>query len=98
MPRHLIEWLDVVCPLATEGGWRARTVSAITSQQQGNGFDCGVACLLYAEKCGQRQEREDIGLHTDQQAITWYRQLLQEYFHTLASAPGGPDGEFQPDG
>ena len=84
VPRHLIEWLDVVCPLPTEGGWRARTVSAITCQQQGNGFDCGVACLLYAEKCGQAQEREDIGAGTNQHAITWYRALLQHYFQQLA--------------
>ena len=92
VPRHLIEWLDVVCPLPTEGGWRARTVSAITSQQQGNGFDCGVACLLYAEKCGQRQEREDIGAHTNQRAITWYRNLLQRYFQELSASGGGGGG------
>ena len=53
-------------------------------QQQGNGFDCGVACLLYAEKCGQALEREDIGAGTDQLAITWYRALLQRYLQQLA--------------
>jgi hypothetical protein len=98
VPRQLIEWLDTVCPLPIEGGWRARTVSAITSQQQGNGFDCGVACLLYAEKCGQRQEREDIGGGTDQTAITWYRALLQAYFQSLASSGADGDGGGESDG
>jgi hypothetical protein len=57
VPRDLISWLDDICPLSTAGGWKSRTVAAITSQQQGNGFDCGVACLLYAEKCGQGFEK-----------------------------------------
>ena len=57
VPPHLIEWLDTVCPLPTADGWKARTVSAITSAHQGNGFDCGVACLLYAEKCGLGMEK-----------------------------------------
>jgi hypothetical protein len=70
-------------PVGFAGGWRARTTSAITNQHQGNGFDCGVACLLYAEKCGQDQEKEDIGLYTDQDEITWYRNLLKEYFDRL---------------
>lgn len=80
VPRHLIEWLDAVCPLPTADGWRARTVSAITSQQQGNGFDCGVACLLYAEKCLQGQAAEDVMGTTDQVQITRFRELLTAYF------------------
>jgi hypothetical protein len=80
VPKALIQWLDTVCPLATAGGWRARTVSAIQSAHQGNGFDCGVACLLYAEKCGQGQEKEDIGNFTDQNDFTRYRKTLQDYF------------------
>lgn len=53
VPPHLIAWLDAVCPLPTGDGWKSRTVSAITESHQDNGFDCGVACLLYAEKCAQ---------------------------------------------
>jgi hypothetical protein len=90
VPRHLITWLDAVCPLQTPGGWRSRTVSAITSQHQGNGFDCGVACLLYAEKCGQSMEKEDVCAGTDQAEITDYRITLQGYFdRLLASGSGG---------
>ena len=52
VPRHLIEWLDAVCPLDTEGGWKERSLSAITRQHQINGFDCGVACRECAERSG----------------------------------------------
>ena len=86
VPRPLIEWLDTVCPLPTEGGWRSRTVSAIKSKQQGNGFDCGVACLLYSEKCAQGREKEDIGLTTDQSEITWFRELVNAYFDKLSGS------------
>jgi len=57
VPSQLLAWLDHVCPLPTADGWKARTVSAITAKHQGNGFDCGVACLLYAEKCAQGMAR-----------------------------------------
>ncbi len=53
--KELINWLNKCYPLSgidTEG-WISRSCSAITSQQQTTGFDCGVATLLYAEKCGQ---------------------------------------------
>ncbi len=53
--KELINWLNECYPLGgidTEG-WISRSCSAITSQQQTTGFDCGVATLLYAEKCGQ---------------------------------------------
>lgn len=86
VPRTLITWLDAVCPLPTPGGWRARTRSAITSQQQGNGFDCGVACLLYAEKCAQGREKEDICDGTDQSEITAYRAQLMQVINMLAGA------------
>jgi hypothetical protein len=95
-----VQWLDTVCPLSVPGGWRSRTRSAIREQQQGNGFDCGVACLLYAEKCGQvcacaqvnilsqhymmqGYAAEDIGAHTDQDEITWYRAVLQAYLDSI---------------
>lgn len=83
VPRDLITWLDRVCPCGGPAGWRARTFSAITSQHQGNGFDCGVACLLYAEKCGQGQEKEDISRYTNQEDITSYRALLRSYLAEL---------------
>ena len=60
------------------------TVAAITQQQQDNGFDCGVACLLYAEKCLQGYEKEDIMATTHQHEITEYRRILSCYLASLA--------------
>ena len=51
----MIEWLDMCCPLREGSSWLSVGLSAITNQQQVTNFDCGVACLLYAEKCGQQQ-------------------------------------------
>ena len=51
----MIEWLDVCCPLPDGKSWLTVGYSAITKQQQFTTYDCGVACLLYAEKCGQEQ-------------------------------------------
>lgn len=89
VPRHLLAWLDAVCPLpssmAPQGqGWKERSFSAVTSAHQDNGFDCGVACLLYAEKCGQGQEAATIRSHTDQESITGYRELLRRYLKQVA--------------
>lgn len=75
VPRAVIEWLDVCYPQYT--GWLERTVSAITNKQQVSGFDCGVACLLYADKCGRGQSGEEINKEIDQQAITSFRKQLQ---------------------
>lgn len=61
------------------GGWASHAYSAITRQQQTTGFDCGVAALLYAEKCGQDQMREDVDAWTTQQDMTEYRRALQVY-------------------
>ena len=80
VPRALVEWLDAVCPLSTEGGWRARTVSAIRTAHQTNGVDCGVAVLLYAEACGQGSGAEDIEATTSQASFTAHRSLLARYF------------------
>lgn len=65
---------------SSRGGWTSCTYSAITSQQQTTGFDCGVASLLYAEKCGQGEMREDVDAWTSQKDMTQYRQALQRYF------------------
>jgi hypothetical protein len=51
----VIKWLDICCPLLDGKSWLTVGYSAITKQQQFTNFDCGVACLLYAEKCGQEQ-------------------------------------------
>ncbi|KAH7488719.1 hypothetical protein PRIC1_007162 [Phytophthora ramorum] len=75
VPRAVIEWLDVCYPQYK--GWMERTVSAITNKQQVSGFDCGVACLLYADKCGRGQSGEEINDQIDQQAITSFRKQLQ---------------------
>jgi hypothetical protein len=89
VPRHLIEWLDAVCPLETEGGWKERSLSAITRQHQINGFDCGVACLLYAEKSAQGLEAETICEQTGQHEITSYRKLLVDFVGAAAAAAAG---------
>lgn len=65
---------------SSRDGWASRTYSAITSQQQTTGFDCGVASLLYAEKCGQGEMREVVDAWTSQKDMTQYRQALQRYF------------------
>lgn len=85
VPHALVEWLDASCPLDTPGGWRARTYSAIPKQHQSNGFDCGVACLLYAEKCGQGREKEDVSAGTTQGDISAYRELLKRYLEARAA-------------
>jgi len=58
--------------------WLRRSHSAITVQHQVTGFDCGVACLLYAEKCAQGMMREDINTTTSQGDLTAYRAALQD--------------------
>lgn len=66
-------------PTPTKESWASRAYSAITRQQQTTGFDCGVASLLYAEKCGQGQMREDVDAWTTQSDMTEYRRALQRY-------------------
>lgn len=53
VPRAIITWLDSCCPLRDGQSWINLGVSAIVKQQQMTSYDCGVACLLYAEKCGR---------------------------------------------
>jgi len=55
IPVNVIKWMDACCPLASRASWLSVSESAITSQHQFNSFDCGVACLLYAEKCARGQ-------------------------------------------
>jgi hypothetical protein len=55
VPRSVVQWLDACCPLPSGGTWLSVSSSAITSRHQYTSFDCGVACLLYAEKCGLGQ-------------------------------------------
>jgi len=81
VPRDLVRWLDTCCPLADNKSWLAVTSSAITKQHQFTSFDCGVACLLYAEKCGLGQDKKDINDETSQEHITEYRKVLQEYIN-----------------
>ncbi|KAG1711407.1 hypothetical protein DVH05_008659 [Phytophthora capsici] len=86
VPRPVIEWLDVCYP--KQKGWLQRTVSAITNKQQVSGFDCGVACLLYADKCGRGQSGEEINSKIDQQAITSFRKKLQLQLRALRNGFG----------
>ena len=78
IPKEVFHWLDTMYPLKGES-WTQRSCSAITQQQQETGFDCGVASLLYAEKCGQEQMREDIDKWTSQHDMTAYRRTLMEF-------------------
>lgn len=55
VPRQIVNWLDARCPLSGDRTWLSAGISAITKQQQLTSYDCGVACLLYAEKCGMKQ-------------------------------------------
>lgn len=89
LPRAVIAWLDQVAPLADGTGWLSHAMSAITEQQQFTGFDCGVACLLYAEKAAQQQAWQDIRAFTNQAEISQFRETLHEYFNAvgLAAAP-----------
>ncbi|EGZ29735.1 ubiquitin-1-specific protease [Phytophthora sojae] len=81
VPRAVVEWLDVCYP--QHKGWMQRAVSAITNKQQVSGFDCGVACLLYADKCGRGHTGEEINAQIDQKAITAFRKQLQLQLHSL---------------
>ena len=83
VPRDVVRWLDSCCPLPDKKSWLSVTTSAITKQQQFKSFDCGVACLLYAEKCGLGYETEDINDMTSQEHITEYRKTLQRYVNKL---------------
>ena len=78
-PRRLLQWLESVWPTSkNEPSWGELAVSAIKRRQQLTGFDCGVACLLYAEKCGMGMDRLYIARSTSQRHITGYRHLLQK--------------------
>lgn len=88
-------------PTPSHEGWASFAYSAITRQQQTTGFDCGVASLLYAEKCGQGQMREDVDAWTTQADMTEYRRALQRYVEevlrheedppTSSGSPRSPD-------
>jgi hypothetical protein len=86
IPKDVFQWLDAMSPLSFGDSWATRSCSAITQQQQTTGFDCGVASLLYAEKCGQDQMREDIDLWTTQEDMTQYRRTLQDFLSSLAES------------
>jgi len=78
LPYHIIHWLDTCWPLQPSESWSHHTYSAITKQHQITGFDCGVACLLYAEKCGLGLFKEDIDAFTSQKDITEFRSFLMD--------------------
>lgn len=83
LPRCVVQWLDAVRPTPGEGGWLDRAASAVRKAQQQTGFDCGVACLLYAEKSAQGHFPEDINAYTSQGDITAFRGLLQDLFERV---------------
>jgi hypothetical protein len=83
VPREVISWLDHCVPLPSQNSWITLATSAITSQQQDTSFDCGVACLLYAEMCGLGHSKERINVSTTQEDITLYRRDLQDFLKNL---------------
>ncbi|CAM9367762.1 unnamed protein product, partial [Chrysoparadoxa australica] len=82
IPKSVFQWLDTMWGKCNGESWAQRSYSAITDQQQETGFDCGVASLLYAEKCGQEWMREDIDMWTSQDDITEFRLLLQKFLQS----------------
>ena len=69
--------------------WQSVARSAIPAQHQETGFDCGVACLLYAERAAAGWHSEDIREFTNQKAITQYRDELRGFL--LRSLGTGSD-------
>ena len=65
---------------AEQQSWLSVGISAITVRQQLNHFDCGTAVLLYAEKCGQGFNAEQINNHTTQNDISEYRSSFRISF------------------
>jgi hypothetical protein len=55
VPRSITNWLDHCLPLGENQTWLQVGISVVTEAHQITSFDCGVACLLYAEKCGLGQ-------------------------------------------
>jgi hypothetical protein len=84
VPRDVVRWLDTCAPLLTGKSWLTVSTSAITNQHQHTSFDCGVACLLYAEKCGLGYSKEVIDQGTTQDDITSYRKDLQDFLKQTA--------------
>jgi hypothetical protein len=85
VPRDVVRWLDTCTPLPSGKSWLTVSSSAITNQQQQTSFDCGVACLLYAEKCGLGYSKEAIDQGTTQDDITSYRKDLQDFLKQTAA-------------
>lgn len=83
-PRRFLQWLESVWPTPDgEMTWGELAHSAIKKRHQLTGFDCGVACLLYAEKCGMGMDRQHIARSTSQRHITAYRQVLSDLMSTV---------------
>lgn len=85
IPLVVVKWLNICCPLSSGSCWLTVGKSAITSQQQNNGVDCGVACLLYAEKCGQGHTAEQINSSTTQADLSEYRAVIKKFVHQVTS-------------
>jgi hypothetical protein len=85
LPPGLIRWLDLCIPMKQGGSWLASSASIITTRQQLNGDDCGVACLLYAEKAAQGRSSTEIASSTSQEEITSYRSTLKTFSKKVAA-------------
>lgn len=75
VPSSLIDWLDTVYPIPE--GWKDAVVNAISIVQHNTESDSAARCLLYAEKCAQRQHRQDIDAWTTQSEIAHYQTAVQ---------------------
>jgi hypothetical protein len=86
IPRNIINWLNITFPFTNGDTWQMHAIHAVTASHQQNSFDCGVACLLYAEKCGELQSKEQINDETTQEEITRYRRVIQSVVHEVTSS------------
>lgn len=98
VPRQIIDFLDFMFPLqSAQASWGSTGVTVVTYPHQRNQFDCGVACLLYSEKCGWGFSKEQINNETNQLEITVYRRLLQEFVarQNLANTGAPPNNNIK---
>ena len=64
--------------------WKSCSQSVLTTAKQENSFDCGVACLLYAECCALGWTMDEMRREIGQPEITFYRALLEKYIKAIA--------------
>jgi len=74
--------------------WKSCSSSVLTTAKQQNSFDCGVACLLYAECCAMGLTTSAMQNEIGQTEITHYRSLLEKYIKAIAGVGLNPTDTF----